>query len=281
MRKFAALVFFFTLMGVALSRAENSAATLTVVVNKVNHGVGQSAISSPAVVGTQLKDGEYVKTGAASRAELLLANKTVTRVGSNTIFNYTASTSTMNLEAGTLFFSKPKDGQELTIKTGAVAAAITGTTGFVSQVGKTFVFGLVEGSSDLTINGQVNHITAGQIFFFTPPGSMQTSSFDVPRFLKTSPLVTSFHDDLPNDKFIATEVNNYNQSSNRGFLKPVVQTQGPTPTITFYSYSSGSLPKGTTQTSDVASNSLHAFVVSQTPPPAPQTAAVVFPPPPK
>src|ERR1700691_6262660 len=198
MKKFALLLFFLPLAGVP-SHADGSAATVTIAVNRVNHGFGQSAISSPATAGTQLKDGEYVKTGVSSRAELQLSNKTITRLGSNTIFNYSASTSTVDLQAGTIFFSKPKDGQELNIKTPAVTAAIVGTTGVVSQYPKGgFLLGLVEGSCNITINGKQNHITAGQILFFTPPSTVQIFSFDVPRFLKSSILVTGFPDDLPN-----------------------------------------------------------------------------------
>ena len=66
--------------------------------------------AAPAKVGTTLQDGEYLKTGAKSRAELDLANQSVTRVGANTIFNYTAGNNEVDLQAGTILFSKPKDG---------------------------------------------------------------------------------------------------------------------------------------------------------------------------
>ena len=75
-------------VGVNRSLAADQAATVTEAYNQVNHGSSQSADGSPAKAGTRIHDGEYVKTGVSSRAELQLANQTITRLGANTIFNY-------------------------------------------------------------------------------------------------------------------------------------------------------------------------------------------------
>jgi len=73
--------------------AADSTATVTEAVNQVTHGSSQTADTAPAKPGTHLQDGEYLKTGVKSRAELLLPTQSVTRLGANTIFNYSAARS--------------------------------------------------------------------------------------------------------------------------------------------------------------------------------------------
>ena len=194
--------------------AADQAATVTQSYNQVNHGSAQSTQAYPAKVGTQIHDGEYVKTGASSRAELQLSNQTITRLGANTIFNYSLANNEVDLQAGTMLFSKPKDGKQLNIKTAAVTAAIVGTTGF----GTPNMFGLVEGKAHIVVNGETYTIHAGQILLVGPP--VQIIAFDVPLFLKTSLLITGFTGPLPNQKYIDEEIADYNDSVDRGFIRP-------------------------------------------------------------
>jgi len=207
-------------LGIGGSFAADPAATVTEAVNQVNHGSSSSSETKPAPVGTHLQDGEYLKTGVKSRAELELANQDVTRLGANTIFNYSVANNEVDLQAGTILFSKPKDGKVMTIKTAAVTAAIVGTTGFLQLRGHGFVFGLIEGHAPVTIDGKNYNITAGEILEFTPGSKPQILAFDVPLFLKTSPLVTKFHHPLPNQRYVDQEVIDYNDLVARGFIQP-------------------------------------------------------------
>jgi mannose-6-phosphate isomerase-like protein (cupin superfamily) len=218
------LLCFQLLVGLSLTTAQSlmadSAATVTEAVNVVDHGTTQSTDTTPAKVGTTLHNGEYLKTGAQSRAELTLANQSVTRVGANTIFDYSVADNQIDLQSGTILFSKPKDGKTMTIKTAAVTAAIVGTTGFIQTHGNTVLFGLVEGTVTMTIGGVDYTITSGQILKLTPGQPPQIFSFNVPLFLSTSPLITKFHHHLPNDKAIQDEVADYNDLVSRGFIQP-------------------------------------------------------------
>ncbi len=129
-----------------LIRAETKpAATVTEAVNDVTRGSSKVAETETAPIGSKLEDGQYLKTGVKSRAELQLANLAITRLGADTIFDYSPDTNEIDLQAGTVLFSKPKDAAQMTIKTSAVTAAVMGTTGFVHVHGKVFLFGLVEG----------------------------------------------------------------------------------------------------------------------------------------
>lgn len=204
------------LLSVSPLFAADQAATVTEVHNQVNYGPAQSTASNPAKTGTKIHDGEYVKTGAASRAELELANKTVTRIGANTIFNYSATSNQIDLQAGTMLFSKPKDGQQLNIKTAAVTAAIVGTTGFGKAPG---IFGIVEGKAKVVVDGKTYVLHAGQLLVAPPGGHPQVVDFDIGLFLKTSTLVTGFKSTLPNEKYIADALADYNDDVDRGFIQ--------------------------------------------------------------
>jgi len=219
--------FFFCLLAASLvaagrSMAADQVATVTEAVHTVDHGSSQSTASSPATKGTRIHDSEYVKTGDSSRAELQFSNKTVSRLGSNTIFNYSASANEVDLQAGTILFSKPKDGKQLNIKTEAVTAAIVGTTGFLQvshHNGHTFtLFGLVEGHANVTAGGSDPEIGPGEILIFTPGAPPQIIHFNVPLFLKTSLLFTGFPDDLPNQAYINKEIARYKALVADGFI---------------------------------------------------------------
>jgi mannose-6-phosphate isomerase-like protein (cupin superfamily) len=204
--------------------AAERGAVVTEAVNQVTHGSSQSVDSAPAPTGTILQDGEYLKTGGESLAEMKLPNQTVTRLGSNTIFNYSAASNQVDLQAGTVLFSKPKDGQQLNIKTEAVTAAILGTTGFlhVHHHGShtSYMFGLIEGKASLTVDGKVFVIHDGELLMFSPGSPPQIIAFNVPLMIKTSPLFTKFGNDLPNESYIAEEIALYEDLLARGFIKP-------------------------------------------------------------
>jgi hypothetical protein len=235
------------------------AATVTAAVNQVTHGSSKEAQTAPAQVGTKLQDGEYLKTGVQSRAELQLANQCITRLGANTIFDYSTAANDIDLQAGTILFSKPKDEKQMNIKTTAVTAAILGTTGFVQVKEKKFIFGLVEGNAMLTVNGVTIPVGPGQILTFTPGSVPQVNSYNVPHFLQTSPLFIDYHDHLPNQPFIDHEVAVYNDQVNRGFVTP-----GGGPPVTVINNTIPGLP---ILTVDSVGSSHHHFNMPPPPPP--------------
>ena len=197
-----------------------------------------------------------------SRAELSLANQSVTRVGANTIFNYSVANNEVDLQAGTILFSKPKDGKEMTIKTASVTAAIVGTTGFAALINKELMFGLIEGHATLVVNGVTYHIGAGEILRLAPGGKPQTFYYNIPTFVSTSPLLTKFHSTLPNQAYIDKEVAMYNDFAARGFIAPPVEPY-------FISNFDGSVPLIPIPARDSAANSLDRF--NQPPKMAPPT----------
>jgi hypothetical protein len=211
-------------MTVAL-RAEEPA-RVTEAVNKVYHG-SRDAVTTSATKGTKVYNGEYIKTDAESRAELQLPTTAVTRLGANTIFTYSANSNTVDLQEGTILFCKPKDAAQLNIRTAAVTAAVLGTTGFVGVQGegkkKIFRIGVIEGHVKAQVNGQVFPLGAGDILQVGPGGRPIVFAYDVPKFVRTSPLLNKFQGTLPNAPAIQAEVQSYLNDEKRGFFGPPLQ----------------------------------------------------------
>jgi hypothetical protein len=212
----------------AVARAEKPA-EVTEAVNTVEHGT-KDAVTLPAKKGTPVYNGEYVKTGVESRAELALPSTSITRLGANTIFNYDVDSNTVDLQAGTVLFCKPKGSPQLNIRTAAVTAAVLGTTGFVGVQGsgkkKVFRLGVIEGHVKAQVNGQTFALGAGDILQIGADGKPFVFAYDVPKFVGSSPLLNKFHSTLPNQPAIDHEVASYQNDVKRGFIgAPLQQPQ--------------------------------------------------------
>jgi hypothetical protein len=102
-------------------------AEVTAVVNDVkivDPGAGERKAKPQDVI----QGGRGVKTGIQSRAELLFQDKTLTRLGANTVFSFNEGSRDMELQRGTMLLQSPKGAGGAKIRTAAVTAAITGTT---------------------------------------------------------------------------------------------------------------------------------------------------------
>jgi len=244
--RYLALLF---VLGIGSSLAAGQTAKVTEAVNVVEHGFKESA-TTPATVGTPVHDGEYLETGGQSRAALLLPTASITRLGANTIFNYSVESNTVDLQAGTILFCKPKDAEQLNIKTAAVTAAIVGTTGFVhvntdKAHQKTYIIGLIEGHATAWADGHPFPIGAGDILEFKPGSKPFVFAYDVPRFVKSSPLLTKFKGTLPNQSYINAEIASYQEDARRGFIL------SPSHTVDY----TGEIPVLSTTAFDSAMNS--------------------------
>lgn len=252
-------------LGIGPSLEADQPAKVTEAVNVVEHGSNESA-TTPATVGTSVHDGEYLKTGSKSRAEMLLPTASITRLGSNTIFNYSTESNTVDLQAGTILFCKPKDARQLTIKTAAVTAGITGTTGFISVKGSggkaTYILGIIEGHAVAHADNHPFPLGAGDILEFKPGARPFLFPYDVPRFVKSSPLLTKFKGHLPNQSYIDAELASYQDDVSRGFIRP------PSHAIDY----SGDIPILLTPAYDSAHNS-QGQSKGAPPPPPPQPSS--------
>lgn len=119
------------LMIAALVSTANAAsfkeAEFTRVINDVRV-LPQQQDPQPAKIGSKITGQAAVSTGVASRAELRFPDKTLTRIGSNSVFRLDRGDRSVNLEQGVILLQVPKQIGGAKVRTAAVTAAVTGTS---------------------------------------------------------------------------------------------------------------------------------------------------------
>src|SRR5213075_1661776 len=238
--------------GVALG-ADLSQAVVRQKVNVVTLAPNLTAEARPAAQGAVIHDENVVRTGLESRAELEFVDLTLARLGSNSIFSFDAKARAMNFTRGAVLFSKPTNSGAIQLHSGAVSGAITGSTGFISTVpiegvgkaghtrsngkGTTTLVGMLEGKihggSRWVDNAGREHTTPfrlgpGEMLVARPDGAPRVAQFDVPRFVKTSPLIKGFKAPLPNAAALDRAIADYVSDEQHGFIdktNAIVSTQ--------------------------------------------------------
>ncbi len=150
---------------------------------------------TPAKTGDKLIPPNVLKTGADSRAELVAEDKTVTRVGSNTIFSVEANSRDVNLTQGSVLFHSPAGRGGGRIKSAGATASVLGTTLAVSANSDGgFKTSLLEGKGEVKDpkGGKVG-LVAGQVTFAKPGGGLSPAlNFDLKAQIASSKLVGGF-----------------------------------------------------------------------------------------
>jgi hypothetical protein len=117
-----------------------------------------------ASIGDIVQGETRVVTGIESRAELRFPDKSLTRMGANTVFQLQAGSRTMELEQGVILLQVPKRMGGAKVRTAAVTAAVSGTTILVEYMPGGYIkIIVVEGELDLFFNDKpANFITMQQ-----------------------------------------------------------------------------------------------------------------------
>lgn len=79
-----------------------------------------------------VSNGDSIRTGLRSRTEIRYTNGTITRMGANTMLRVTGPVD-MRLLSGKTWIQKPKNAQQMRIRTPIAVASILGTELFVSH----------------------------------------------------------------------------------------------------------------------------------------------------
>jgi hypothetical protein len=222
--------------------ADLSQAVVRQKVNIVTVAPRLGAKAEPAAQGAILYDQNVVQTGTASKAELEFADRTRMRMTANAIFTFDTKTRTMNHTQGAVLVSKPTDSGAIEIRSGAISGGITGSTVFVSTTpltsgkagptrsrrkGSTTIVGMLEGKirggARWTDGAGREHITPfrlgpGELLVARSDAPPRVAQFDIPRFLKSSPLVTGFNSPLPNAVALERAVADYKADERHGFV---------------------------------------------------------------
>ena len=193
-------VAFALLSALTIYAADLKQSKFTQVINDVKVLTMPAKVQKAAAVNDIFKIPDIVRTGPASRAELVADDKTITRVGANTIFSFDAANRTIDLEKGSLLFHSPKGKGGGQIKTGSATAAVLGTTIIVSTTPDGgFKLLVLEGTAKVTLpNGQTEVVKAGQEVFILPGGQLSPIiDFRLGTLIADSKLVGGFESPLP------------------------------------------------------------------------------------
>lgn len=144
-------------------------ANLTTVVNDVKVSE-KSSTPKAASEGQKLSGSSTVLTGRNSRAELSFADKTVTRIGANSVFRFGANSRDLAIDKGSFLLQVPKNAGGAKIRTATVTAAITGTTTMIeASSGQWFKFIVIEGEAKLiNENGDEIAVFPGEMIVMDP-----------------------------------------------------------------------------------------------------------------
>jgi hypothetical protein len=193
----------------------------------------------PARVNDQIKDDEVLRTGERSMAEMEFQDKTVTRIGSKSVFTFDGRPRKYKVKSGIAVICVPKaTGDEKGKKRGeinssALTAAIEGTTVLVQEMelpplkpggeprhASRMIF--IEGNGTVTTpDGKKSRkIKAGQMIvkFEDDPDLPQPVDVDVAALLQGSTLLNGFSRDLPSTGLIAEVIQQQQTEIAQGVL---------------------------------------------------------------
>ncbi len=200
-------------------------ATLTKTVNSVEI-LPPNKPPLPAHTGAKIEGETAVQTGKKSLAELTFPDRSLARLGSDSLFSFRPSSRDVELFNGTLLFQVPKKAGGGTIRTATVTATITGTTVLMECGAKpsdTTKFIVLEGLAKLSINGQNKPpvtVPAGHIIAMknNAPKIPAPAPVELSSILKTSRLVNS--GELGNREEIRSAEQSQNRQIASGSLAP-------------------------------------------------------------
>jgi hypothetical protein len=197
------------LMVSASHAADLKQSKFTQVVNDVRVISAVDNFEKPAVVNAVFNMPDLVRTGDASRAELVAADDTITRVGANTIFSFDPANRTIDLQQGSLLFHSPKGKGGGTIRTGSATASVLGTTLIVTTT-RNGGFKVIDLEGHVAIqflNGLQQHLAPGQMTFVLPGGHpAPVINIRLDKLTNNSKLVQGFAVPLPSMPLIQQQI---------------------------------------------------------------------------
>src|SRR6266480_3466384 len=186
--------------------AEQKQARVTEVIHDVRLLAAQAA-ARPATVNDNVGPGAAVRTGSDSRAELTFTDRTLTRLGANTVFSFGEGARDFDLASGSVLLYVPKRSGKGRINTAVATVAGTSFTAMAEYHPKSWLkFIVLEGHGSVSLNhhpGETRKLRAGQMIV-VPAGVTKLAEpqeVDLSKLIKTSLLITKFPA-LPNVKMI-------------------------------------------------------------------------------
>jgi hypothetical protein len=166
----------------------------------------------PASVGDNVRPGTAVRTGGDSRAELAFTDRTLARLGANTVLGF-GEGGEFDLGNGSILLYLPKGSGGARIDTALTTAAGTGFTAMAEYHPKSWIkFIILEGRGSISAKhhvGQARSLHAGQMIIVRAGATKlpEPQNIDLSNLIKTSLLIAKFPP-LPNLNLILREAEN-------------------------------------------------------------------------
>jgi hypothetical protein len=178
------------------SAAQQKEAHVTQVIRDVRVLAHNSA-PRPATVNQSVFEGNAVRTGGESRAELTFADQTLTRIGANSVFSFGDGAKEFDLASGAMLLAAPKSAGTVRVNTAAATAAISGFLClFESHKNSWNKFILLEGQGCVRKNGNVSGdcitLHGGDMLLYKDGKFTDVKHIDVLKITQTAGLLTDF-----------------------------------------------------------------------------------------
>jgi mannose-6-phosphate isomerase-like protein (cupin superfamily) len=183
-------------------------------VTRVVHDVRlieSSGASHPASVNDDVRPGTVVKTGSDSRAELAFTDRTLARLGANSVFSF--GDGECDLASGSMLLYAPKNSGGARINTRLATVAGTSFTAMAEYHSKSALkFIILEGHGSVALKhhpGETRTLHAGQMIMVRADATKlpEPQDVDLSKLIKNSLLITAFPL-LPSFNRILTEAEN-------------------------------------------------------------------------
>ena len=180
-----------TLALLALTGHSSIASVLSFVKNDVYSL--QDTNKATAILNDKIESNTQVGTGEQSMCELSLDDKSVTRIGANAIFSFTEKERLVKCDKGTFLVSKDPETETITVTTGSVTAAISGSTVVLDVKDDATHIAVAETTKGVIVtdkNGKSITLQSGEGISATSDGmtSSTPKSVDVKDLISSSPL---------------------------------------------------------------------------------------------
>src|SRR6266496_5572078 len=152
------------------------------------------AAPHPAAMNDKVTLGSAVRTGVESRAELTFNDLTITRLGANTIFSFTAGARQAELTQGAILLQVRPGAPAVRANTTAVTVAVMGGTALLTT-GPPTKFMVLEGTGTIYPKGHPEKavtVQGGEMVIAEDGRISNPEKFDVKLVLETSPLIIDF-----------------------------------------------------------------------------------------
>lgn len=219
--------------------------TFTEIINQANVVAAATKNTTPARTNEVFKAPNLVRTGPASRVEMTAPDKTVTRIGANSVFTFEDERN-IRLEKGSILFHSPAGMGGGAVKNRGTAAAVLGTTMICAMLPDgSFKIMCLEGFVKVTLsNGLSITLKAGEMIIVPPDGLSFGSlmQFNIGQLVGELQLTGGFSHELSSMPLIDAAIKEQNTQVANGQAGPFVSDQVAVAGLDVIGQSGGEFP---------------------------------------